>query len=272
MKKTVIRIAKMDCPSEIKMIEGMMERTSPQSRMEFDLQERAVTFYHDCDEAMIINGLESISLPGEVLSSSAIEIADVPDAKSSVEAKTLKYLLGINLTMFFVEVFVGLYAESTGLVADGLDMLADSLVYGVSLYAVGRSLKVKNQAAYLSGVLQISLGVLCLLEVARKLYFGSEPLSSYMISISIIALIANVWCLALIHKHKDGEVHMKARWIFSANDVIVNSGVIVSGILVYFFQSNIPDLVIGAIVSAIVVRGGLVIIRMSNPKQTEGCG
>ena len=84
-----------------------------------------------------------------------------------------------------------------------------------------------------------------------------------MIVVSIVALFANVWCLALIHKHKDGEVHMKASWIFSANDVIVNTGVIISGVLVYVLGSNLPDLIIGALVSLIVIRGGVSIIKMS---------
>lgn len=263
MKKSKIKVPKMDCPSEIKMIEAIVEKLDAQIKMEFDLNDRVVTFYHGGEETLILEGLNDISLPGELVSSEEISKEDIPDIAPSVEAKTLKYLLGINFTMFIVEVIIGLHAESTGLLADGLDMLADSLVYGVSLYAVGKTIEMKNRAAYLSGVMQISLGLVCLLEVGRKLYFGSEPLSTYMIAISIVALIANLWCLALIHKHKDGEVHMKASWIFSANDVIVNTGVIISGILVYLFKSNIPDLLIGGIVSLVVLRGGIAIIKLS---------
>ncbi len=263
MKKTLVKIQKMDCPSEIKMIEGLAEKINPNIKTEFDLENRIVTFYHRVDEELIIDELKNISLPGTMISSEEIREEDIPEIAPSVEAKTLKYLLVINFTMFIVEIIIGFYAESTGLIADGLDMLADSFVYGVSLYAVGKSLTVKNKTAYLSGIMQISLGFLCLLEVGRKLYFGSEPLSDYMITISIIALLANVWCLALIHKHKDGEVHMKASWIFSANDVIVNTGVIASGVLVYYLNSNIPDLVIGAFVSFIVIKGGVTIIKLS---------
>jgi Co/Zn/Cd efflux system component len=263
MKKTNIKIPKMDCPSEIKLIEGAIENLDPLIKMKFDLEKRIVTFYHHIGDDLILKTLSDISLPGEIINSEDIKDDDVPDMSPSVEASTLKYLLVINFTMFVIEVVLGFYAESTGLLADGLDMLADSFVYGLSLYAVGKSIGMKNRAAYLSGIMQISLGLLCLLEVGRKFYFGSEPLSSYMITISIMALLANAWCLMLIHKHKDGEVHMRASWIFSANDVIVNTGVIVSGALVYFFKSNIPDLIIGGIVSLIVIKGGKSIIKLS---------
>ena len=269
MKKTKIKIQKMDCPSEIKMIEGIVEKIDQEIKMEFDLGDRTVSFYHRCDSNLILQGLENISLPGALLSSEDILESDVPEVAPSVEAKTLKYLLAINFTMFLVEIFLGFYSESTGLIADGLDMLADSFVYGISLYAVGKSVHVKNKTAFLSGVMQISLGLLCLIEVGRKFYFGSEPLSNFMIIVSIVALIANVWCLALIHKHKDGEVHMKASWIFSANDVIVNTGVIISGAFVYFFKTNIPDLIIGGLVSLIVIKGGLTIIKLSKPQKEQ---
>ena len=269
MKRTSIKISKMDCPSEIKMIEGFIEKIDPNIKIEFDLNSRTATFYHDVENSKILEGLNEISLSGELISSVNIQAADIPDVGPSVEAKTLRYLLAINFTMFVVEVLIGFYADSTGLLADGLDMLADSLVYGISLYAVGKTIKVKNKAAFLSGIMQISLGLLCLLEVVRKFYFGSEPLSSYMIVVSAIALFANLWSLVLIHKHKDGEIHMKASWIFSANDVIVNTGVIISGALVYFFKSNIPDLLIGALVSLVVIKGGVTITKLSKPQQKQ---
>jgi Co/Zn/Cd efflux system component len=276
MKKTIIQIKKMDCPSEVKMIEGILDKLDLNIKVDFDLGNRTATFYHEVNTKVILEALDQIALPGTLVTSDEISKDDIPDIGPSVEAKTLKYLLAINFTMFIVEILLGVYAESTGLIADGLDMLADSFVYAISLYAVGKSLIVKNRTAFLSGVMQISLGLLCLLEVGRKFYFGSEPLSNFMIIVSIVALIANVWCLVLIHKHKDGEVHMKASWIFSANDVIVNTGVIISGILVYVVNSNIPDLIIGALVSLIVINGGGTIIKLSktktqNPTKDNSC-
>ena len=55
-----------------------------------------------------------------------------------LERKTLIILLAINGFMFLAEVILGWLAQSTGLIADSLDMLADAGVYGISLYAVGR--------------------------------------------------------------------------------------------------------------------------------------
>ena len=56
---------------------------------------------------------------------------------------------------------------------------------------------------------------------------------------------------------------MQASMIFTSNDVIVNIGVIIAGVLVYFTNSKIPDLVIGVFVFVIVSKGALRILKLS---------
>jgi len=76
----------------------------------------------------------------------------------------------------------------------------------------------------------------------------------------LLALIANVTCLALIAKHRHGDVNMRASWICSQNDVIANVGVILAGFLVLITQSHLPDLIIGLIVVVFVIHGGVRIL------------
>lgn len=183
------------------------------------------------------------------------------EIKSREESRVLIILLLINAVMFIAEFVFGWLSESTGLIADSLDMLADALVYGAGLYAVGKSLRIKANSAMLSGCLQMTLGIGVLLDIIRRTIMGSEPDSLFMISVSLVALIANVICLVLLAKHKDGEVHMRATWIFTKNDVIANLGVITAGVLVAYFSSAIPDLTIGCIISAVIIRGSIQIMN-----------
>lgn len=184
----------------------------------------------------------------------------------TLERKTLLALLSINAFMFVTELIAGLLAQSTGLIADSLDMLADAAVYGLSFYAVGKGVLHQAKAAQISGYLQVILGLGVLFEVVRRLLFGSEPQSALIISIGAVALAANIICLVLISKHRDGDVHMRASWIFSTNDVIANLGVIFSGVLVAVMGSRFPDLIVGTIISLIVIRGGINILK--DAKQT----
>jgi Co/Zn/Cd efflux system component len=55
---------------------------------------------------------------------------------------------------------------------------------------------------------------------------------------------------------------MKASWIFSANDVIANVGVITAGLLVSVTGSQYPDLVIGLLIAGLVMWGAVRILRL----------
>jgi Co/Zn/Cd efflux system component len=159
----------------------------------------------------------------------------------------------------------GLISKSMGLVADSLDMLADSFVYGLSLWAVGSTVLRKKKVARLSGYFQLTLALLGIIEIVRR-FIGSEAMPDYriMIGVSIFSLIANGICLYLLQKSKSKEAHMKASMIFTSNDVIINTGVILAGVLVLLTQSKYPDLIIGSIVFLIVVKGAFRILKLGN--------
>jgi Co/Zn/Cd efflux system component len=180
---------------------------------------------------------------------------------SEAQARVLWILLAINGAMFVAELGAGIIADSTALIADSFDMLADAAVYAVSLYAVSRSALARAAAARLSGRLQLGLGVFACLEVARRALFGSSPEPSFMVGVSALALGANVVCLRLIAAHREGGVHMRASFIFSQNDVIANCAVILSGFLVALSGLRFWDLFAGAGVGCLVSWGGVRILR-----------
>jgi len=191
------------------------------------------------------------------------------EVQSRQQVRVLITLLAINASMFVVEVVTGILAESTGLIADSLDMLADAVVYGVGLYAVGRAASAKIRAAFVSGYFQMALALIVAFDVSRRAVFGSEPEPAYMVLVGLVALVANVVCLKLIAKHRDGGVHMRASWIFSKNDVIANVGVVLSGGLVYVTGIRWPDLAVGIAIAYIVFRGALAIIADAQREQSK---
>ncbi len=159
---------------------------------------------------------------------------------------------------------MGFLSNSMGLIADSLDMLADSLVYGLALFAIGGTTKVKKNIAKASGYFQLILAIFGITEVIRRfLGFGETPAFQLMIGISILALIGNAASLYLLQKSKSTEAHMQASMVFTSNDVIINVGVIIAGVLVFISDSKIPDLVVGTIVFFIVARGAYRILQIS---------
>nr|WP_150306176.1 cation transporter [Pseudomonas saliphila] len=264
---SVFAVPKMDCPSEERMIRLALNSFHNIRALSFDLSNRRLTVVHDGEVEPITAKLTTLGLGASLQETSTADTGTVTAAISSAtsdaqESGTLRWLLGINAIMFLAEMTVGLIAQSAGLIADSLDMFADAAVYGLALYAVGRSLRLQTRAAHVAGVLQLVLALGVLMEVGRRFLFGSEPESLVMMIVGFIALIANTVCLLLIFKHREGGVHMKASWIFSANDVLINLGVITAGALVAWTGSSYPDLIIGTIVGLIVLNGARRILAL----------
>lgn len=263
MKKTVLQIPKMDCPSEERLIRVALEEASIE-RLEFDLGQRILTVIHEGSPDQMIKHLLPLNLGARIVESGPAqndEASSVPG--QGAERSTLMALFFINATMFLVELVAGLLSQSTGLIADSLDMLADAAVYAISLYAVGKSVSSQRDSARISGILQMILAGLVLAEVARRFIVGSQPEGPVMMAISLSALIANIAGMILIARHRTGGVHMQASWIFTSTDVLANLGVVIAGALVSWTHSPIPDLVIGLAVGLLVMGGAVKILRLT---------
>jgi Co/Zn/Cd efflux system component len=262
MFKSTFKISKMDCPSEETLIRMKLEGLSMIKSLVFDIENRKLTVFHSEESSEIENHLKELNL-GSQLQETIVVQADEFKDNSSVQSKLLWTVLIINFAFFIIEITTGFISKSMGLVADSLDMLADALVYGLSLWAVGSTVFRKKKVAKLSGYFQLALALIGLIEVIRRfISFEAAPDFKTMIIVSILALIANSVCLYLLQKSKSEEAHMKATMIFTSNDIIINTGVILAGILVLLTQSKYPDLIIGSIVFLIVVRGAFRILKL----------
>ncbi|WP_449288533.1 cation transporter [Meishania litoralis] len=252
----------MDCPSEEQMIRMKLDGFEQVKYLDFDIPNRKLEVYHLDGIEEIQISVASLKLGDSFEGTTEAEPPVVED--QSKQKRILWWVLGINFGFFLVEMTTGWISDSMGLVADSLDMLADSIVYALSLFAVGGAISRKKKVAKLSGYFQMGLATLGFAEVLRRFFSNTEtPLFQWMIIVSIFALAGNLISLWLINKTNSKEAHMQASAIFTSNDIIVNGGVILAGALVYFLDSKWPDLAIGGIVFAFVMRGALRILKLS---------
>ena len=262
MNKSIFTIQKMDCPSEEQMIRMKLEPVDQVKHLEFDINRRKLEVYHTGNGNEIHRAISQLGL-NDRLEETTEAVLPLP-SDDSHQKKILWWVLGINFGFFLLEMTTGLISNSMGLIADSLDMLADAFVYALSLFAVGTSIGRKKRIAGISGYLQMGLALVGFAEVLRRFFSSTDmPLFEWMIFVSIFALAGNLISLCLINKAKSDEAHMQASAIFTSNDIIVNGGVILAGVLVYFLDSKWPDLIIGGIVFSFVMRGALRILKLS---------
>ena len=245
------------------MIRMKLEVFTNIESLRFDIPERRLDVYHTSGYEKIFGALDSLGLDTQFISSEQAATPMTHEVHQQ-ERRVLYQVLGINFFFFVLEMLTGFIAGSIGLVADSLDMLADSIVYSLSLFAVGGTMTCKKHIAGAAGYFQLMLALLGFAEVLRRfLGHGDMPDFQMMIVISLLALAGNATSLYLLQKSKNKEAHMQASMIFTSTDVIVNIGVMVAGGMVYFTKTKLPDLLIGTIVFILVTNGAYRILKLS---------
>lgn len=263
VQKTTFKISKMDCPSEEQMIRMKLAGLTNINSLVFDIHNRQLTVFHTGEYRQIFQQLDHLKLDASFIDTVSVNDNETKTHNSNREKKLLWQVLAINFFFFSLELIAGFTSHSMGLVADSLDMLADSIIYGLALFAVGGTITRKKYITKSAGYFQLTLAVFGFIEVLRRFVgFETVPTFQTMIMISILALIGNGLCLYLLQKSKSNEAHMQASMIFTSNDVIVNLGVIIAGGLVYLTNSKYPDLFIGTIVFIIVGKGTFKILKL----------
>jgi Co/Zn/Cd efflux system component len=124
--------------------------------------------------------------------------------------------------------------------------------------------------AHLAAVLQALLAVGVLLDVLRRVWWGSAPMPELMMGMATLAMIANGVCLLVLARHRQDGAHMRATWIFTSTDALANAGVVVAGALVAWSGSEYPDLVMGAVIAIMVFQSARLIWRTAESGSQTG--
>lgn len=187
------------------------------------------------------------------------------------ERATVRTALTLNATMFVVGLIAGYLADSTGVLADALDMGTDAVAYALALMATTRGQAFKQGAARWTGGVLLALGAGIAAEAIRRAIYGSEPVGLVMMAYSVASFGVNVYVLRRLSKYRNGEVHMRASYICTRADVIANFAVFVSGVIVALTRFAAVDLIVGFGIGIYVLKEALEIIREANEaSEAEG--
>ena len=180
------------------------------------------------------------------------------------QRRTLLTVLGLNAGLAAALGIGGVSADSSALLANALDNASDAAVYLISFLAIGRAGTWKRGAARASGIMLLVFAVGVLVDAVRRVITGTEPIGPTMMTLALVAAVVNLICLQLIRRQHSGDANMKAAETFSFNDFASNGGILVAGGLVLWLDQAWPDLVVGVLVAAIAIKGGVEILRDAN--------
>lgn len=186
-------------------------------------------------------------------------------AQQADQRRVLVIVLILNAIMFVAEFTAGLIAGSASLMADSVDMLGDASVYGLSIYAIGRSARWKAGAAVGKGIFILILFVGVLVQIGVKLETGAAPSSTLMLIFGGLALAVNLYCLRLMWRFRALDVNMSSTVECSRNDAIANVGVLVAAAAVAMTGSFWPDIAVACVIAALFLRSALRMLAEALP-------
>lgn len=267
------QVTGMDCASCAAKIEGAARKVEGVDDVKVSIASQIMTLMVD-DPARRLPALESavtglgyqldrMSEP-KVAGAEADEDDDkIPDLSHVTPAykRALWIVVLLNIGYGVVEIVGSFLAGSQALQADALDFVGDGLISFLGLMAVGWGLAARAKAALLQGIFLALLGLGVIGSTAYRVFVEHEPQTLLMGGFALVAFFVNVAAALVLIPHRKGDANMRAVWLFSRNDAIGNLAVVVAAVLVWWFSSPWPDLVVAFAVAGLFLQSAWSIIR-----------
>ncbi len=183
--------------------------------------------------------------------------------------RRLWLVIGLNATMFAVEMTAGHLSMSQALQADALDFLGDALTYGISLAVIGASVRVRTTAALAKGLSLLLMGLWVLGSTVYRVFYAGVPEAEIMGLVGFLALLTNLASVLLLVRYKDGDANVRSVWLCSRNDAIGNVAVMIAALGVWGTATGWPDLIVAMIMAGLFLSSAVQIVRQALLERQE---
>jgi len=176
------------------------------------------------------------------------------------------FIVGIVINLFYVviEFGAGLYLNSLALISDSGHNLTDVASLALALLAF-RLAKVNSNNHFTYGYRKSTILVSLINSVALFVAIGAilwesfsrlhNPVIVEGLPISVVAgigIVINTVSAFLFFKDKDSDLNVKGAYLHLMADAAVSLGVVISGVLIYFFQLYWLDLVMSLVIVVVI--------------------
>lgn len=185
------------------------------------------------------------------------------DGGSTAYRRVLLVVIALNAGMFIAEIVAGVAAGSLALFADSLDFAADAATYAITLLVIGKSVRVRTNAALAKGLSLAVMAALVLGGTAWRVLVQGVPDSLTMGVVAVAALAVNATSVVLLLKWREGDANVRSVWLCSRNDAIGNVLVLVAASGVFATDSGWPDLAVAAAMATLFLNSSVKIVRQA---------
>ena len=198
-----------------------------------------------------------------------------PDGLDGVKGKNLLITIALKLLLTITEGLGGWFSGSLSLLSDALHNLNDVLSIVISWFAVKMAEKEhdkKNTFGYrratiIAAVINATLLIIMSLFLFREAYFKfiqPEKINALLvIVIAAIGIVLNAVAVYLLHKSSEADLNMRAVYLHFLSDALSSVGVMVGGIVIYYFDAYWIDPALTVLIGLYILKESYEILKES---------
>ena len=181
----------------------------------------------------------------------------------------------LKIVLTIAEVLGGWFSGSLSLLSDALHNLNDALSIVISWFAVKMAAKEhdkKNTFGYrratiIAAVINATLLIIMSLFLFREAYFKfiqPEKINALLvIVIAAIGIVLNAVAVYLLHKSSGDDLNMRAVYLHFLSDALSSVGVMVGGIVIYYFDAYWIDPALTVLIGLYILKESYEILKES---------
>ena len=199
-----------------------------------------------------------------------------------VTEKPLLYSILLNGLIAVVELTGGFFSGSLALVSDAMHNFGDFISLIISLIATrmmswsGNSKKsygyfrVEILAAFINSVLLVMTVIYIIYEALARFSHPAQINSRLMLIVAAFGFAANLISVLLLRKHSESNLNIKSAFLHLTTDTLESAAVIVTAIIISYYNFTSLDLIISIIIGAVIIKSSWDLLLESTNILTEG--
>lgn len=192
---------------------------------------------------------------------------------TGISGKRIFIVVMLNFIITIAEVVGGVVSGSLSLISDALHNFSDGVSFVISYFAIKIAEKNKDKkrtygykrstilAALVNSSVLIIISLFLFKEAYGKFISPQEIRGGIVIWVALIGLIANFVGMILLKKSSDGDMNLKSSYLHLLSDTLSSVGVIIAGILIYFFKIYWVDPVLTILIGLYIIKESIEIIK-----------
>jgi len=192
---------------------------------------------------------------------------------SNVKGANFTITVILNLIITVAEIIGGIYSGSLSLISDALHNLSDAVAIVISYVAIIISKKDNDEqktfgykragilAAVVNSSVLIVISLFLFKEAYIKLMHPTAINGFIVIWVALLGLIANTIGAFLLHSGSEDNMNIKSVYLHLFSDALSSLGVIIAGILIYFYQIYWIDSVLTVLIALYILKESFTIIK-----------